>query len=157
MYPPIFKVCRADPAVTALLLLDGELRLYPHGRAPQGVVYPYVTWQVINGSPENYLAGRPDTDAFTLQVNCYGNTGTQAQNVAGAIRDAIELTAYVVNWAGDDTDPETNKPYVSFDIDWLVKRTVPAHAAPVSPYVLLVDENGIIWTDENGNPWIEER
>lgn len=30
-------------------------------------------------------------------------------------------------------------------------------AAPLSPYVLLVDENGIIWTDENGNPWIEER
>lgn len=122
MYPPIFTVCLNDAAVGALLLSDGILRLFPHGRAPQSVVYPYATWQVVSGSPENYLAGRPDTDSFTIQVNCYGNTGTEANDVARAIRDAIELTAHVVSWAGDDTDPDTQKPYTSFDVDWFVTR-----------------------------------
>lgn len=118
MYPPVFAVCRADSAVNALLLSDDILRLFPHGRAPQGVQYPYATWQVVAGSPENYLAGRPDIDGFTLQVNCYGNTGVEAINVATAIRDAVELKAHVVSWHGDDTDPDTSKPYTSFDIDW---------------------------------------
>lgn len=126
MYPPIFNVCNADAGVRALLLVEAEfgpeLQIYPHGRAPQGVTYPYATWQVVAGSPENYLAGRPDMDGYTVQVNCYGKTGVEANKVAEAIRNAVELTAHIVSWRGDDTDPDTNTPFTSFDIDWLVNR-----------------------------------
>lgn len=121
MLPPIFQVCAADPGVTALLG-NSPVRIFPFGRAPQGVELPYAVWQVIGGSPENYLAGRPDIDGTTIQINVYGSTGAQAHNAAEAIRYAIELTAHVVRWGGDDTDPETDRPFTSFDVDWWVNR-----------------------------------
>lgn len=55
MIAPIFIVCAASPPVVALLGGD-TLRLYPFGQQDDNVVYPYVVWQNITGSPENYLA-----------------------------------------------------------------------------------------------------
>lgn len=121
MFPPIFTVAAADPAVTALLG-SNPTRLYPFGQAPQGVVYPYAVWQGFGGSPENYLSGRPDIDGFTLQVDVYADTGTSARAVAEAIRDAIELKAYITRWGGESRDPETGHYRVSFDLDWYVAR-----------------------------------
>ncbi|RMV77775.1 DUF3168 domain-containing protein, partial [Pseudomonas amygdali] len=83
---------------------------------------PYAVWQVITGSPENYLAGRPDIDGFTLQVDVYAATGAQARAVTDAISHAIELKAYVVRWGGESKDTETKLYRSSFDIDWLVPR-----------------------------------
>ncbi|KPY70308.1 MULTISPECIES: DUF3168 domain-containing protein [Pseudomonas syringae group] len=118
---PIFSVCAADPGVTALLGSE-PTRLYPFGEAPEGVAKPYAVWQVITGSPENYLAGRPDVDGFTLQVDVYATTGAQARAVTDAISHAIELKAYVVRWGGESIDTETKLYRSSFDIDWLVLR-----------------------------------
>lgn len=70
MYPPIYKVCSSNPAVTAILGAS-PLRMYQFGLAPQLVVKPYATWQTISGSPENYLWGRPDADGFTIQVDIF--------------------------------------------------------------------------------------
>lgn len=118
---PIFAVCAADPGVTALL---GSVpaRLYPFGDAPEGVVKPYAVWQLVTGSPENYLAGRPDIDGYTLQVDVYATTATSARAVASAISRSIELVAYVTRWGGETKDPETKLYRSSFDIDWLVPR-----------------------------------
>ncbi|QQE90486.1 DUF3168 domain-containing protein [Azotobacter chroococcum] len=121
MFPPIFTVAAAAPAVTALLG-SNPTRLYPFGEAPQGVVYPYVVWQTITGSPEKYLAGRPDMDGYTLQVDVYADTGSSARAVAAALRDAIELQAYVTRWGGESVDPETKRYRISFDVDWYVAR-----------------------------------
>ena len=121
MVPPIFKVCAADPAVTALLG-TGPVRLFPFGEAPQGTAYPYATWQVITGSPENYLAGRPDADDFTLQVDVYAGTGSDARAVTRSLRDAIEPHAYITRWGGEERDPETKAYCRSFDIDWIILR-----------------------------------
>lgn len=118
---PIFVVCSNSPEVTALLGTN-PVRLYPFGQAEQNEPKPYAVWQVIGGSPENYLAGRPDTDAFTLQVDIYADSGTTASAVGDAIRHAIELDAYTTNYNGDDRDKETGNYRHSFDIDWLVTR-----------------------------------
>ncbi|CAI8769857.1 DUF3168 domain-containing protein [Pseudomonas serbica] len=118
---PIFAVCVADAGVRALLGTTPH-RLYPFGEAPEGVVKPYAVWQLITGSPENYLAGRPDLDGFTLQVDVYAGTGTSARAVTDAIARAIELKANVVRWGGESKDTETNLYRSSFDIDWLVPR-----------------------------------
>ncbi|WP_134943230.1 DUF3168 domain-containing protein [Pseudomonas syringae] len=120
-YAPIFAVCAADAGVTALLGVS-PTRLYPFDDAPEGVAKPYAVWQVITGSPENYLAGRPDVDGFTLQVDVYATTGAQAREVTDAISHAIELKAYVVRWGGERKDTETKLYRSSFDIDWLVPR-----------------------------------
>lgn len=119
--PPIFKVCSANPLVTALLGVSPCL-LYPFGEAPEGVAYPYATWQVIGGGPENYLGNRPDMDQIALQVDVWAKTGADASAVAMALRDAIEGHAYITAWRGTGTDPETKSKRISFDVDWHVER-----------------------------------
>ena len=121
MFAPIFAVCAADPAVTALLG-SSPLRIYPFGEAPEGVPKPYMVWQTIGGSPENYLAHRPDIDGFGLQIDVYGLCVTQTRDVAKAIRNAIELKATITRWGGDSHDPKTKTYRYSFDVDWLVPR-----------------------------------
>lgn len=121
MVAPIFKVCAAAPAVTALLGA-APTRLYPFGDAPQGVSKPYAVWQVISGSPLNYVNGRPDTDRYGLQVDVYADTGDSAEKVASAIRHAIELQANVTGFNPDVRDPATKNYRKSFDVAWLVNR-----------------------------------
>lgn len=119
--PPIFATCRESAAVTALLGA-APLRLYEFGFAPQGVAYPYAVWQVVGGSPENYIDRVPDIDSVTVQVDAYAKTASTARAVAIALRDAIEPVAHVVAWRGESRDPETHNFRVSFDVDWFVHR-----------------------------------
>lgn len=121
MIAPIFPVCAASPLVRGLLGGD-TLRLYPFGLQDDNVIYPYAVWQNISGSPENYLAQRPDADAFTLQVDAYADTADEVINVAAALRDAIEPHAYITRWGGQEIDPETRRYRYSFDVDWIVPR-----------------------------------
>ncbi len=118
---PIFAVCAADLGVTALLG-TAPTRLYPFGEAPEGVAKPYAVWQLITGSPDNYLAGRPDIDGYTLQVDIYAATASDARAVTQAISYAIELNANVTRWGGETKDAATKLYRSSFDIDWLVPR-----------------------------------
>jgi hypothetical protein len=121
MFPPIFQVASANPDVTTLLGAS-PTRLYPFGEAPQNVALPYAVWQLVSGSPENYLAGRPDMDGFTLQVDVYAATGASARAVGAALRDSIELRAHITRWGGESKDDETGRYRLSFDVDWLTPR-----------------------------------
>jgi hypothetical protein len=118
---PIFRVSAADPATQALLGSSPH-RLYPFGEAPEAVVKPYAVWQLVTGSPENFLAGRPDLDGYTLQVDVYAESASSARAVTEALSHAIELQAYVTRWGGETKDNATKLYRSSFDIDWLVPR-----------------------------------
>ena len=122
MSAPIFEVCSSDVGVGALLGTGAGTRLYSFGEAPEGVAKPYAVWQVVSGSPENYLAGRPDVDGFKLQVDVYATTGTVARRARDAIRDAIELNAYITRWGIEARDPVTKNYRAGFDVDWIVQR-----------------------------------
>uniref|UniRef100_UPI00129CD18F tail completion protein gp17 n=1 Tax=Pseudomonas aeruginosa TaxID=287 RepID=UPI00129CD18F len=91
---------------------------------PAGQIFstPLNAKSPISGSPENYLWGRPDADGFTIQVDIFSATAAEARDAAKAIRDAIELSAYVVRWGGESVDPDTKTYRVSFDVDWIVQR-----------------------------------
>lgn len=119
MPAPIVAACKAAPAVTALLG-DNPLRLYPHGCAPQNVSKPYAVWQVVSGSPINYVNGAPDTDRYGLQVDVYADTATSADQVVTAIRKAIGARAYITGFGFDTRDPETKNYRKGFDVTWLV-------------------------------------
>lgn len=121
MQPPIFQTCAASSAVTALLG-TAPTKLYPFGDAPQSVKPPYAVWQIITGAPDNYISGPPDMDRFTVQVDVYAATGSDAVDVAAALRDAIEPHAHIVRWGGYDTDPDTKRPHIGFDAEWFVPR-----------------------------------
>jgi hypothetical protein len=122
MTPPIFQVCSQAASVTALLGSGADLRLYSFGEAPEGVDKPYAVWQLVSGSPENYMAGRPDADGFTLQVDVYGTTSSSVRQVRDAIRNAIELRSNVTRWGGEGRDQTTKNYRTSFDVDWIVRR-----------------------------------
>lgn len=118
---PIFAVCAADAALIALLGAQ-PTRLFPFGEAPEGVIKPYAVWQLLTGSPDNYLSGRPDIDGYTLQVDVYATTAGDSRAVTQAIARAIELKANVTRWGGETKDTATKLYRSSFDIDWLVPR-----------------------------------
>lgn len=120
MYAPIFTVCSASTAVKAVI--GNPIRLYAFGEAPQGVAKPYAVWQVVGGSPENYLNQVPDADSYSLQVDVYGDNAASVRGVAEALRDAIEPVAYITAWRGESRDTETRDYRYSFDIDWYVLR-----------------------------------
>lgn len=122
MSAPIFEICSKNSAVAALIGSGVETRLYSFGEAPDGVSKPYAVWQVVSGSPENYLAGRPDADGFTLQVDVYAATGTAARRVRAAISQAIELDANVTRYGIEGRDPVTKSYRAGFDVDWIVQR-----------------------------------
>ncbi|MCO7575349.1 MULTISPECIES: DUF3168 domain-containing protein [Pseudomonas chlororaphis group] len=122
MEPPIFAVCSADPGVTEFLGAGIDCRLFSFGEAEEGALKPYAVWGLITGSPENYLAGRPDADGFTLQVDVYAATGGAVAAVTKALCAAIEPHAYVVRWGATDRDPKTKDRHRSFDVDWIVRR-----------------------------------
>jgi len=121
MYPPIFAICKASAAVTALLGTS-PVRLYPFGESPQGGPRPYAVWQQIGGAPENFMNQRPDADLFSLQVDVYADTADSVRAVAAALRNAIEPFAHIVGWRGDGREPDTNLYRLSFDVDWYVDR-----------------------------------
>lgn len=122
MSAPIFVVCYADTSVQSLLADGAQLRLYPFGEAPQDDAKPYAVWQVVYGSPENYLGNLPDIDSYGIQVDVYAKTASEARNVAMALRNAIEPVAHVVGWDGESRDPATRAYRHSFTVDWFVDR-----------------------------------
>lgn len=121
MFPPLFKVVAASAAVKALLGAD-PVRVYPFGEAEEGTALPYAVWQIISGSPDNYLSGRPGVDGFRTQVDVYGTSAASARAAALALRDALEGVAYLVAYNGESRDRDTKNYRVSFDMEWTVLR-----------------------------------
>lgn len=122
MHPPLHAICAADTTVRDLIGDGDLLRLYPFGEARQKDAYPYAVWQIVGGSPENYLSDTPDTDRFSTQIDVYGKTWASAREVAMALQLALEGDAHVTSYNGEDRDAETKSFRVSFTVDWITSR-----------------------------------
>lgn len=121
MMPPIFPVVAASAAVKSVLGAV-PVRFFPFGEAPQGVVLPYSAWQIVGGSPENYLGDLPDVDDCTVQVDVYAATIDSANAALLALRDAIEPKAHITLWLGTKRDPDTGHWRATFRLDWIAQR-----------------------------------
>lgn len=123
MFPPLFQIAASDSDVVALLGAS-PTRLFLFGEAPQNVTKPYAVWQIVSGSPENYLNDLPDADRITTQIDCYGTTASSARAVAQSLRDAFEATrrCYIVQWNGESKESDTNLFRVGFDVEWIEYR-----------------------------------
>jgi hypothetical protein len=119
---PIFKLARADPTIIALLESNNILRIWKFGRAPDEPEAPYVTWQMITGDSNGNLDSRPVSDNAIIQIDVYATDEDVVDQVAKAIRYAIELDCYVVRYGEADNDPVTGMPHYSFDVSWIVNR-----------------------------------
>lgn len=122
MFPPVFEIAAASSAVKSLIGTS-PVRLWPFARAPREPVAPYATWQVLYGTPENYLGDLPDTDNFGVQVDAYAETATASRNVAAALRGAFEAArAYVTGYNGEFIDEPTGLYRTSFTVEFWTPR-----------------------------------
>lgn len=120
MIPPIFEVCSGDPAVQAVL--GGKLpRLYPFGEAPQDMLMPYSTYQMIGGAPFNTLTV-PEADSISIQVDVFGRSQTEVFSAFHALRNAVQRHAYVTGYNINGREDDTKLWRMSFDVDWIVDR-----------------------------------
>jgi hypothetical protein len=120
-YPPVYAVCAADSSVQSLLG-TAPTRFWPFGEANPAPEYPYAVWQLVTGTPQNYLGQAPDMDSFGIQIDVYAESATSAREVAHALRSAIEAVAYVTAYIGEFRDTITRSFRYSFSADWLVPR-----------------------------------
>lgn len=104
------------------MLGNNPVRFWPFATAEENAQVPYGVWQIAAGSPENYLTNTPDADGYSIQVDVYAASPSQARAVAVALRDAIEPHAHIVAWRGESRDTETRLYRLSFDTDWHVSR-----------------------------------
>jgi hypothetical protein len=128
MIPPIFPILAAAPAVTALLGTS-PTRIYPFGEnTEKTVTYPYITWQLITGTPENYLGDRPDIDNTRVQIDCWGDGGTgkngaaSVNAVADAVRNVLEDHGYMVDFGSTERDPDTVSYRYRMDFEFWTHR-----------------------------------
>ena len=119
MVPPVFSILAAAPAVTALV---PSSRIRGQGYAGESPVAPYITWQLVDGLPENYLGSRPGIDTFRVQIDCWANDAAQSKAIAAAVRDALEPHGLCVAIFGDDYDAETKLYRYGFDWSLLTPR-----------------------------------
>jgi hypothetical protein len=120
---PIFTLCSADAGLQALLEdASGIFRMFPFGEVPEGESRPYVVFQTVYGSPENYLGNVPDIDSYGIQVDVYAIEASAARDVTIALRDVIEPHAHIVGWSGEMRDPSTRLYRTGFTVDWFVSR-----------------------------------
>jgi hypothetical protein len=118
---PVFTICASSAAVRECLG-DSPVRLYPFGMTDDILVYPYAVWQNISGAPGMYLDRVPDYDAYSVQIDVYGDTDSDVISAAVALRDAIEPRGYVTRWGNQGRNPDTLKYRYSFDVDFIVNR-----------------------------------
>lgn len=99
---PIKALITADS--TANTMLSG--RVYP-GIFPEQYTLPAVAINIVGGTPNPTKTGPGDVDNIRVQVDCYGSTYTSAQQVADAVRTAIDwyrgnvtsgATTYAIDW-----------------------------------------------------------
>lgn len=118
MFPNINETLNSSSEVNALV----SERIYRHGYAPQGVVYPYITWFVVNIEPENNLSSVPDIDKIPIQIDIWSNTDAGVVNLAKLVRSAIEPHAHMVNASNDERDEKTKLYRITLEFDWFLKR-----------------------------------
>ena len=118
MIPPIFPLISAS--VTALG--SNPVRFFPHGQATQNTAKPYATWQIVTGTPENYLGQVPDIDATLIQIDVWATTASSASDAADQIRDALEDVAHMTSFGNTEKDVATALYRYRMDFSYWVNR-----------------------------------
>jgi hypothetical protein len=120
MLPKVFEQLKAAPAATAIL--GAVPKVYRHGLAPAGAVPPYVVWMVIGADPQTNLSEAPGSDRLALQVDCYHTTDGGIEQLARAVRDAMEPAATLTGIPIDQREPDTGFYRIGLQFDWWLSR-----------------------------------
>ena len=152
MLPEVYQRLVASPQVTAIC---GK-RIYRHGTAPQKVTAPYVTWFIVAGTPENSISELPRVDNYSVQVDCWSNnTGSgdaQVENLAEAVRDALEPYAHMTSLVINERDFETQRFRMGMQFTFWHRRKTPPE--PVLALALSGEDGSLLLSgdmNDDGN------
>jgi hypothetical protein len=120
MFPPLFETVVADADVQSIFGTT-PTKVYPV-EAPPGVQYPYAVFRTIFGAPENNLGDVPDIDQWVVQVEVYSDSITELRDATESLRDALEPTAHVTAWNGEERDFLTKAFKYSFTVEFWTPR-----------------------------------
>ncbi|ACF52196.1 tail completion protein gp17 [Stenotrophomonas maltophilia] len=120
MMVPLIQSLLQDAAAVRQVLGD-PIRLWP-GVAPQDAALPYATWEVVGGSPMAMLSEAPPADGWRVRMTVWGNTLTQTNGVAVAIRDVVERVGSVESYNPTPDSDGTDAIGISFDVRLLQLR-----------------------------------
>ena len=120
MLPLIYTWLKASNAVKAII--GTNPRAYRHGDAPQDVTQPYVTWALVAGVPDNDISGLPPSDRYTVQLDCWHTTDKGVEDLAKAVRDAVQTYGHMTSMPINNRDNETKLYRIALQFDILQSR-----------------------------------
>jgi hypothetical protein len=81
----IYGILNAAAPVTGYV----STRIYPD-MAPQNAEYPFIVYRLTGNLPSDTKEGASILDVVEATVEMYSKTYTQAQDIAGAVRTALD-------------------------------------------------------------------
>lgn len=121
MISPVFEALNASSVVKSLLG-NKPLRVFPWGEAPQNVAKPYVTYGVVNGTPQNNLDCPPRIDQLGTDIDIWALTGRSCEDCYKAIRDVLEPLGHMTRFHSLIRDPETKLYNIKLEFDFWTGR-----------------------------------
>ena len=127
--PTPFPFLFADPNCRAILG-SSPMRVFPHGSAPQGVAYPYVTYSAASIVPINSLdMGGAPADTTLVQVSIWsqnnGTGQTSLMTTYRAVRATLEAGHDIEAVRDMGKDAETGSYRIDLDVRMFVHREEP--------------------------------
>ena len=117
MLPQVFQTLKASQAVKDIVGTNPP-RIYRHGRAPQDTSQPYITWFLVAGTPENNLSDPSPVGRKSVQIDCWHQTDKGIEELADAVRDALEPVAHITQEGDDEQERDTKLFRFRFETDF---------------------------------------
>lgn len=121
MIPQVFTILKANAVVVALLGSD-PLRVFPWDEAPQESADPYCTYTIVNGDPQNTFEKAPVVDLISTQVDVWAPTGASCEEVAVAVRNALEAHGHMTSFSQMQKEANTSLYRLRMDFDLFTFR-----------------------------------
>lgn len=114
MFPKVFKVISTND-VKAIV----GTRIGRHGEVSPGETKPYITWQIVGDDPQLQLSGSPCTNFTAIQIDCYHATDAGIEQLAVAVRAALDTARVANRVVIDARDTETRLYRVGLQADFI--------------------------------------
>lgn len=120
MLPAVFLTLQT-PAVLAIVG-GAPVRIFRHGAAPQDIEKPYVTWFEVAGQPYDQISGTPCGDFDSVQIDCWSKSDAQVEQLAAAVRDAVDLAGIANRIVVNLRDSDTKLYRIGLEADFINSR-----------------------------------
>lgn len=113
---PIYSILSNAAPVVSIV----SNRIY-RNEAPQGTSDPYVVWEIQAGFAENGFK-EVSADVFSVEVSVWAKTQATCDQLAIAVRNAIEPHAHLITYTNDSIDTPTKLKGFRMSFDWILSR-----------------------------------